>query len=460
MSSSISLATHTRRLAALAGPIVGAQIFAMSLWMVDVLMLGHVGVEPLGAASLGRLWVFGTLVFAMGLVCGIDPIASQAHGAGDDDTLGLSFQRAMVLAGLLTLPLAVSWLLTEPMLLWSGQEPQLAAMAKTYVFWQLPALPFFVGFFAVKQYLQAQGVVVPELVVAMLANVLNAGLNWLLIFGKWGFPALGLTGAAIATTVTQIATLLGLLLWMRRDPRQRQLLHRFDRRALSLAGLRPIVRYGWPVATQFGFEMWAFQLATLLSGWLGATALGAHTVAITLASVSFMMPLGIALAAVTRVGNLIGAGQPAEADRAAWVAFGLGGGVMALSGLFFYFCRAWLPTLFTTDPLVIATTAAILPVVAAFQVFDGLQVVGGGILRGMGQTRPAALANLLGYYVLALPLGWWLAFRAGLGVVGLWWGLALALAIVALLLVGYVRWRGPRTLRTPGAGSIELPSTN
>ena len=172
------------------------------------------------------------------------------------------------------------------------------------------------------------------------------------------------------------------------------------------------------------------------------------------------MPLGIALAAVTRVGNLIGAGQPAEADRAAWVAFGLGGGVMALSGLAFFFGRAWLPTLFTHDPVVIAATTAILPVVAAFQVFDGLQVVGGGVLRGMGQTRPAAIANLLGYYVLALPLGWWLAFRAGLGVVGLWWGLALALAIVALLLLGYVRWRGPRTLKTPAAASTALPSTS
>lgn len=443
MPETLSFATHLRRLSALAGPIVGAQLFAMSLWLVDTLMLGRVGIEPLGAASLGRLWVMGTIVFAMGLLCGIDPIASQAHGAGDDATLSLSFQRAMVLALWLTVPIGLLWWLTEPMLLWSGQDPGLSAQAELYVLLQLPGLPFLVGFFAVKQFLQAQAVVVPELVVAILANVLNACGNWLLIFGNWGFPALGLTGAALATAITQIVTLLALLAWMWRNPRQRRLIGAFDRRAFELAGLRPILTYGWPVAIHFGFEMWAFQLATLFSGWLGTAALGAHTIAITLASVSFMMPLGISLAAVTRVGNLIGAGLPHEARRAAWVAFAMGAGVMALAGLGFLLGREWLPQLFTTDPAVIALTAAVLPVAAAFQIFDGLQVVGGGVLRGMGRTRPAALANFVGYYVLALPLGWWLAFRAGMGVVGLWWGLAFALALVALALLWWV-WRyGP-----------------
>lgn len=439
----MSIPAHLRRLIQLALPIVGAQLLSMSMWLVDVLMLGRLGVEPLGAASLGRLWVWGTLVFAMGLLCGIDPIASQAHGARDDRTLSLTFRRALVLSGLLTVPMAVLWLLTEPLLLWSGQDPALAAQAEVYVLLQLPALPFFIGFFAIKQYLQAQGVVLPELWVAVGANLVNVFGNWLLIFGHWGFPALGLAGAALSTALTQIAMVLVLLAWMRHDPRQRSLLSGVDRSAASLSSLRPIIRFGWPVAVQFGFEMWAFQLVTLLSGWLGAVALGAHTIAITLASVSFMVPLGIALAAVTRVGNLIGAGEPREAERAAWVAFGLGGGVMVASGLVFYLGREWLPALFTTDPAVIALTAAVLPVAAAFQIFDGLQVVGGGVLRGMGRTRPAALANLIGYYVLALPLGWWLAFRVGMGVVGLWWGLALALAIVALSLIAWVARYGP-----------------
>lgn len=444
----MTIAEHVRRLGVLAWPIVGAQLLSMSLWLVDVLMLGRVGVEPLAAASLGRLWVWGTLIFAMGLLCGIDPIASQAHGAGDDETLGLTFQRALVLAVGLIPPLTIAWLLTEPLLLWTGQEPHLAAAAQEYVVWQLPALPFFVLFFAVKQYLQAQGVVVPILAAAVVANVANAFGNWLLIFGNWGLPALGLRGAAISTAITEVAIVVGLFVWLLRNPRQRALVRYFDRRAWR--DLAPIVRVGWPVAVQFGFEMWAFQLVTLLSGWLGAVALGAHTIAITLASVSFMVPLGIALAAVTRVGNLIGAGEHHEAGRASWVAFALGGGVMAVFGVGFAVGRNWLPSLFTTDPEVLLLTAAILPVVAAFQIFDGLQVVGGGVLRGMGQTRPAALANLLGYYVLALPLGAWLAFRAGMGVVGLWWGLALALALVALGLVGWVWRHGPAT-RAPHA---------
>jgi len=182
--------------------------------------------------------------------------------------------------------------------------------------------------------------------------------------------------------------------------------------------------------------------------------LAAHTIALNVASLSFMMPLGIALGSVTRVGNLIGAGKVRRAQITAWVAIVMGAGVMALSAVIFVLLRHRLPALYTPDHAVISLTAGILPVAAAYQLFDGTQVVGGGILRGMGRTRPVAVFNLVGYYLLALPLAWYLAFPAGWGLEVIWWGLSLGLATVALMLVLWVWRRGPGHLDPAAARAV------
>jgi MATE family multidrug resistance protein len=215
--------------------------------------------------------------------------------------------------------------------------------------------------------------------------------------------------------------------------------------AFERRGLLEIVRFGAPVAVQLALEMWAFQVATLMAGLLGELGLAAHTVVLNLASLSFMVPLGLSIATVTRVGNLIGAGNPQAAQRAAWVALGLGALTMSAFSLSFVLGRHWLPTWYTAQPDVIALAAVTLPIAAAFQLFDGVQVVGGGVLRGMGRTRPAAVFNLVGYYALAMPFGWWLAFERGMGLPGVWWGLASGLASVAVLLVLWISRRGPST---------------
>ena len=217
---------------------------------------------------------------------------------------------------------------------------------------------------------------------------------------------------------------------------------------LDPAGLREIFSLGLPVGVQLGLEMWAFQLATLFAGWLGEKQLAAHVVALNLASMSFMVPLGISMAAVTRVGNLLGAGRPEAAQRAAWVALAMGSGVMCVAAASFVLLRGWLPRGYTADLAVLAVTATLLPIAGAFQLFDGTQVVGGGILRGMGRTRPAAVFNLLGYYGLGLPVAYYLAFEAGMGVTGIWWGLTLGLMVVAVSLVLWVGVRGPASMRT------------
>jgi MATE family, multidrug efflux pump len=441
---------HLRRLLALAVPSTIAQFGAMLLMVVDVLMLGRVSVEALDSASLGRVWALGTMVAGMGLVFGIDPVATQAWGSGNRRRYEGALGSGIAVALLTSVPIGALWLLTGPSLRLLGQEPELTEGATQFVLAQLPGLPFLLVFIAAKQYLQAQGSVLPAMWVTLVGNALNVGLNWLLIFGRGGLPALGVFGSGIATSITHAFLAVALLLWMRwrGEPGDWRGAWQRGRRRRELA---EVVGYGWPVATQLLLEVWTFQVATLLAGRLGAVALAAHTAAISLASVTFTVPFGVSLAAVVRVGNLVGARARRDAQRAAWVALGAGAGVMSVSALGFWVGRHELPKLFSAEPAVIAAAAAILPIAAAFQVFDGLQVVGCGVLRGMGQTRPAALFNVVGYYGLALPLAWWLGFRLRLGLSGIWWGLALGLATVALLLLVYIRRYGPATLPA-GAG--------
>ncbi len=427
----------------LAAPLVLALVAAMTLWIVDIVMLGRVGVEALDAASLGRLWLVGTTIPTMGLLLGIDPIAAQAHGAGDRRGLVLAGQRGLVVVVLLTPLWAAVLLATGRGLEAMGQSAELAGLAQRYVLAQLPGLPFFFGYVVLRHWLQAQGILRPIVWATITANGLNALADWVLIFGHLGFPALGVVGAGAATGLTFLYLFGSLAFAIHSSGQGRGEWRRWPREVLAPRAIGRILALGTPVGLQIGLEYWAFSVATLWAGWLGAIPLAAHTVAISVASLTFMVPMGVSFAAVTRVGNLLGAGDRSGAQRAAWVAMGLGGGVMAVSGVALFLGRRVVPLAYSDDRAVIALCAAILPIAGAFQLSDGLQVVGSAVLRGMGRTVPAALFNLLGFYLVALPLAWFLAFRAGLGLAGIWWGLASGLTAVAALLAVWIHRRGP-----------------
>lgn len=429
-----------RALLRLGLPVSVTQLGVMMLGVVDTMMVGHLGTTALDAAALGSLWVWGTAVFGIGLVFGMDPIVSQAHGAGERRRVALALQRGLVVALLVTPPIWLSWWLTEPSLLLLGQSAALASEAGTYVEIQVFSLFPFLAFFALRQYLQGRGIVAPAMVAVVVANVFNAGANWVLIYGHLGFPAMGLEGAGLATGLTRCVMLLSLALYTWGRGLHRGAWERPSVAALELRGLAEIVRHGVPVSLQYALEGWAFQISTLVAGTLGEATLAGHVIALNLASLSFMVPLGISQGASTRVGNLIGAGMPSAARRSASLALALGAGVMVVSAVLFVVLRHELPRLYTEDPAVIVVAAGVLPIAAAFQLFDGTQAVGGGVLRGAGATRPAAVFNLIGYYVIALPLAA-LAVQAGMGLHGLWWGLCLGVALVASALVWWIRRR-------------------
>ncbi|WP_045118327.1 MATE family efflux transporter [Haliangium ochraceum] len=443
---------EARHLIALGGPAALTQLGAMLLGVVDTLMVGRLGVHELDAVSLGNVWVHGTLIFGMGMVLGLDPIFAQAHGARDGKRVGLTLQQGLVVALLASVPIAACWTVTEPVLKSLAQLPSLAAASGEYLLPQIPSIPAFLFFMVLRQYLQGRGVVMPALIITLVANGFNVLANWVLIFGNLGMPAMGLTGAALATSATRIFLLVGLvgyILWRRL---YRDAWVPWSRRAFARGDLWLILKSGTPVALQYMLESWAFQVATLMAGTIGAVPLAAHTVALTLAATSFMVPLGLSIGAATRVGHLIGAGKHRQAQQATYVALVLGAAVMVVSAAIFVGLRWHLPRLFTQDAGVIALAATILPIAGAFQLFDGVQAVGAGILRGMGNTLPAALFNFAGYYLLGLPLAAVLLAYTSLELVGIWWALVLSLAAVAAGLAIWLWRRGPARRRGPRVG--------
>lgn len=445
----MSLRQELHALRALAGPVVMTQLLSMTLGVVDNVMLGHHSTEALASSSLGRTWVFGVAVIAMGMLSGLDPRVSQAHGARDGQRVAAALQGGVVLALLLSVPVVLATGATGSVLGWIGVTPELASDAGRYARAQLWGIPFMLLFHVQRSWLQGRGLMRPALLVVLAANALNAAANWVLIFGHLGFEAGGIEGAGRATALTQVFMCLALALLASRLGEGRGLSARWSSR--STTELRAIVGVGLPLAAQFGLEVWAFQGATLLAERLGTIPVAAHTIALNLASISFMVPLGISIGASTRVGNLIGEGRLERAELAARAAMGLGTGVMCVAAAVFIVGRQWLPGLYGAEPAVLAAATAILPIAAAFQLFDGLQVVCSGVLRGMGRTRILAVVHLVSFYGLGLPLAWWLAIEDGLGLPGVWWGLALGLGAVAVSLALWVLRNGPRSLQPHAA---------
>ncbi len=444
------LGRDLQALGKLAVPLAASQVGVMITGVVEAAIAGRAGTDVLAAVSLGNAWVHGTGLVATGVVLGADPLISQGYGAGDARGVAHTFQRGILLSLLLGMVVGLAWLVTAPVLMATGQDPGLARHASTFAAVQAPAACGLLLFTVNRQYLAGRGVVAPAFWVVAVINVLNLVLTWILVFGGLGVPALGVLGAGIGGAVVKALLAVGLLVVTFGFGFHRPAWVAWGREILAWRPLLRILRLGWPVGVQFALEIWAFQIATLFAGRLGAVALGAHTVVLQLSSLSFMFPLGISMAASVRVGNLIGAGDVRGARRNALLALGAGAGVMSLFAVVFYVFRWQLPALFGADAQVTAAAAQVLPIAAAFQMLDGTQVVASGVLRGLGRTRPAAVMNFIGYYVLALPLAWWFGLRHNASVAGIWWGLAGGLASVALgLLVWILRPATFNLVRTP-----------
>jgi MATE family multidrug resistance protein len=423
-------------LARLAGPVVTAELGWMTMGLVDTMLVGRVSAEALGGVSVGSILFFAVAIFGVGTLLGLDYTVARAFGAGNLaetrrallDGLVVALFLSVVLTGVLRAVIipALGSLKIEPAVV-EQARPFLAALS-----WSVLPLLLFT---TLRRYLQAIGLARPVMVAVVTANLVNAFGAWALIFGRLGAPALGATGAGWATLTSRVymfGFLLATFVWHVRRETGGEL---FPGLRLEARRLVALVKLGLPSALQLCLEVGVFAAATTLAGRLGATPLAAHQIALNVASLSFMVPLGVATAGAVRVGQAIGRGDPSGARRAGWTAVTLGTSFMMLTGAVFFAVPRSIVGVFTNDAAVIATGASLLMVAALFQLFDGLQVVTTGVLRGTGDTRTPMLANLLGHWLLGLPVGYFLCFSRGLGVVGLWLGLSLGLIVVAIGLV-------------------------
>ena len=434
-----------RRTVRLAAPVAFVQVGMTAMGMVDIIMVGHVSGTALAAVALGNLYFFGAVVFGYGAVMALDPVIAQAVGAGDEVGITRGLQRGLILAAALTLPASALLLPAGPILRWLSQPAEVVPLATLYDWISIPGIFPFFAFMVLRQTLQAQHRMRPIVFTIIASNLLNAGLDWVLIYGHFGLPAGGVAGAAWATTISRwfMAFMMLGVGWANLAA------HLFPIRpdTFELAPLRRLLVLGAPIGIQIQVEFGAFAVIGLLMGRLGTEQLAGHQVALTLASFTFMVPLGIGAAAAVLIGNAIGRDDAAGARRHAGAALVCGAAFMVLSAITFIAIPAQLAALYTTQAGVLLMAARLIPIAGVFQVFDGLQVVAGGILRGAGDTRLPMVINLIGFWIVMLPLCLFLGFRTSLGAAGLWWGLVGGLGAVALLLLLRIRYRFGGELR-------------
>jgi multidrug resistance protein, MATE family len=425
----------------LALPLVLAELGWMSMAIVDTMMVGHLpdSATAMGAVSLSSNIFIVLGLFGGGLLLGLDTLVSQAFGAGQREDCHRSLLNGIYLSIALTPILAAPTWFFRSVLSSMRVDPAITEQAVPYMRALVVGLFPLLLYFAVRRCLQAMNMVKPVAFALVSANIINALCNWVLIYGKWGFPAMGTVGSGWSTALARTymaAVLVGYLLWY--DQRHRTDLLKTPVE-VDLPRIRRLIMLGLPAATQFTLESGVFALVTALIARLGAVPLASHQIALNTVAFTYMVPLGIASAAAVRVGQAIGRTDGAGAGDAGGTAIFLGAAFMLGAGVALLVFPRWIALMYTSDETVIRSTITLLAAGAAFQLFDGIQTVATGALRGAGDTRTPMLCHLFAYWVLGLPLGAWLCFRRGWGAFGLWAGLSLALIVIGIVLL--FAWR-------------------
>ena len=448
---------EVRPMLRLALPLVLAELGWMSMAIVDTMMVGRLpnSAVAMGAVSLGSAVFIVLALFGEGLLLGLDTLVSQAFGAGQREDCHRSLVNSVYLSIALTPFLAAPVWLLPRLFRTVGVDTAVAAQTVPYtnaLAWGLFPLLLY---FAVRRCLQAMNMVRPVAFALVTANIVNAVFNWLLIYGKLGFPALGTVGSGWSTAIARVymaAVLIGYLFWYDRKHRTELLKTPVD---VDLPRIRRLIALGIPAAMQFTLESGVFATVTALIARLGALPLATHQIALNTVAFTYMVPLGIASAAAVRVGQALGRKDPRGATVAGGTAIFIGAAFMTLAGVVLLAVPQWIARIYTTDVHVIRNTATLLAAGAAFQLFDGIQSVATGALRGAGDTRTPMLCHFTAYWIIGLPLGAWLCFRRNWGALGLWIGLSLALILIGIVLL--LVWRRTTHHFARNSNSGKLP---
>lgn len=416
-------------------PVVLAELGWMAMGVIDTIMVGPLGPEAIAATGIGTSLHMAFAIFGMGLLLGLDTLVSQAFGARHLDECHRWFVHGVALALVLTTPLMlICWgvYLAIPAMRFHPDVQPLLQGYYGVVIWSSPLLLLYAAF---RRYLQGMHLVKPVMVALVSANIVNAAANWVLIYGELGVPAMGVVGAAWATIISRgymVAVLVAAVVMYDRW-RWADVPAMFAR--LNIASFRRLLRLGFPAASTVALEVGVFASATALAGRLDPISAASHQIALNIAALAFMVPLGLASAGAVRVGHAVGAADPPRAAAAGWTAILLGMVFMVLAASAFVLVPRSLIAVFTRDEAVLALGSSLLLIAAVFQLFDGLQGVATGVLRGVADTRTPMLTNLAAHWFFGLPVGYTLCFVLGLGVRGLWIGLSTGLIIAGVVLL-------------------------
>ncbi len=418
----------------LAYPVSIGQFGFILMGVVDSIMVGGLGAASLAAASLANGLFILILIIGIGVSYAVSPLVAIAIGSNKSSECELIFKQSLLINFILSIVLFLLTYYLSVLMRYLNEPAGVADLAISYMrilgFSILPVMLFQ----TYKQFIEGLSFTRPAMYVTIIANIINLFMNWVLIYGKFGFPALGLNGSGWATFSSRLFMGIVLMVYVVKSKHFRQFNVSPKFSKINLHVIKKILDLGLPSAFQYAFEVGAFTFAIIMVGWLGTRQLAAHQIAINLATISYMITLGISSAGAIRVGNALGKQNIKLVRRAGFIAIVLGASLMACFGILFISLKSILPSIYINDPKVISIAANLLIVAAIFQIFDGTQAVGIGVLRGLTDVKGPTIITFVAYWIIALPIGYYFGFTLHLNVVGVWIGLLLGLIAAAVLL--------------------------
>ena len=421
----MTLKEHLRKNIVLAYPVVIGQLGHIMVSVADTAMVGRVGVIPLAGATFAGTIYHLLMLFGIGMSYAVTPLVAATDPSKKSHLLSF-LQNGVFLNTLFGLGLLIAGLIVVPFLGNFGQEPEVVIAARPYLIIVLTSLVPLMVFQTFRQYAEGLSDTFNPMIVSIVANLLNVGLNYVLIFGKLGFPAYGLIGAGYATLISRILMAILMIVMIRKTWTGIQF-------SIDRMIIKRMFKIGIPSGLQYVFEVGAFAMAAIMVGWISAEALAAHQIALNLAAITYMAATGIAAASTIRIGNQMGLKDLPNLKIAGYSCFGLVAAFMAICGFMFIIFREPLAALYVKDEFVRNLAASLLVIAAAFQVSDGIQAVGLGVLRGLTDVKVPTLVTFFAYWVIAIPLGYVLGFTFEMGVSGIWYALLTGLTLAGLL---------------------------
>lgn len=438
---------HFKQTFWIAYPVVLSQLGHVMVGVFDNIMVGQLGKTPLAASSLANSVFYVFLTFGLGVSLAVTPFVAAADGEGKPKKAGRMLSHGLLVNTVFGVGLVLMLVLASPVLRWLDQPEEVVTLAIPYLWIIATSIFPFLIFQSFRQFAEGLSMTRQAMVITLLANALNILGNYLLIYGKWGFPAMGLNGAGWSTLFSRVVMAVAMAYYVLNNARFKAYLSGFQFKKWSKKIIRDLLNIGVPTGFQYIFEVGAFGAAAIMMGWFGTVPLAAHQIAINLASITYMMALGIGAAATVRVGNQWGKNDIQSLRDAGFMAYAMAIIFMSGGALLFTLGRYFLPSLYIDDDTVIQVAASFMFIAALFQLSDGIQVVGTGVLRGISDAKIPTLICFFSYWVLALPLSYFLGHKMGYGPIGIWYGLFVGLSVAGVLL--FIRFqRQTKRLRT------------